>query len=152
MIRKAQTRDLAAVQACIRAAYEPEAIEIGVRLAPLDTDYAEAIERREVHLFLDASGTLLGLILFHVEGRIMHLDNVAVPATSHDRGIGRKLIDYCEEVARRLQLQSVELYTNQKLLRNIAIYEHLGYAVADRRLDEGFQRIFFRKMLQPSEP
>jgi ribosomal protein S18 acetylase RimI-like enzyme len=147
MIRKAQMPDLTAVQACIREAYEPEAAEIGVRLAPLDTNYAEAIERREVHLCLDVNGTLLGLILFHVEGRIMHLDNVAVPASNHGRGIGRKLIDYCEEVARRLQLQSVELYTNQKLLRNIAIYEHLGYVVTDRRLDEGFQRIFFRKVL-----
>ena len=88
MIRKAQMLDLTAVQACIRAAYEPEATEIGVRLAPLDTNYAEAIERREVHLCLDASGTLWGLILFHVEGRIMHLDNVAVPASGHGKGIG----------------------------------------------------------------
>lgn len=147
MIRKARMSDLTAVQACIRAAYEPEATEIGVRLAPLDTNYAEAIEKREVHLGLDGDGILLGLILFHVEGRVMHLDNVAVPAWGHGRGIGRQLIEYCEKVARRLRLQSIELYTNQKLLRNIAIYEHLGYVVTDRRTEDGFQRIFFRKLL-----
>jgi len=77
----------------------------------------------------------------------MHLDNVAVPPEGHGKGIGGKLIAFCEGEARRLGCTSVELYTNQKLSRNIAIYSHLGYEVTDRRLDEGFHRIFFRKQL-----
>ncbi len=149
MFPLAQPSDLARVTACVRAAYEPSAAEIGVRLAPLDTDYAASIARNEVHLSLTPDGEVDGLILFRAEPPVMHLDNVAVPPAGQGKGIGGRLIAFCEGEARRLGCTSVELYTNQMLLRNIAIYLRLGYEVTDRRLDEGFHRIFFRKRLPP---
>jgi hypothetical protein len=32
---------------------------------------------------------------------------------------------------------------------NIALYQRLGYAIVDRREDEGFHRVFMRKRLMP---
>jgi len=152
MFRKALPSDLPVVAACIRAAYEPQSAEIGVRLAPLDTDCGAAIARNEVHLSLTPAGDVEGLILFHAEPPVMHLDNVAVAPGHQGRGIGGKLISSCEREAGRLGCESVELYTNQKLVRNIAVCLHLGYQVTDRRLDEGFHRIFFRKLLPVGGP
>jgi len=148
MFRQAVPSDLDFVSERIQAACGPPAAEVGVRLAPLDADYFAAIARSEVYLSVDPSGALDGLILFHTEPPVMHLDNVAVPLNSHGKGIGSKLIAFCESEARRMGMTSIELYTDQKLLRNIAIYTLLGFVVTSRRLDEGFHHIFFRKLLQ----
>jgi hypothetical protein len=37
------------------------------------------------------------------------------------------------------------------MTENLELYPHLGYSETDRRLDGGFQRVFFAKRLAPSE-
>ncbi|HMB47246.1 MAG TPA: GNAT family N-acetyltransferase [Afifellaceae bacterium] len=77
----------------------------------------------------------------------MFLENVAVRDASSGRGLGSKLIHFCEAEARRLGLSAVELYTNVKMTGNLSLYPHLGYAEFDRREEDGFERVYFRKIL-----
>ncbi|MEQ9160672.1 MAG: hypothetical protein RLO10_10775 [Roseovarius indicus] len=39
----------------------------------------------------------------------------------------------------------MQLYTNEKMVANLSIYPHLGYAETDRRTEDGFNRVYFEK-------
>jgi len=77
----------------------------------------------------------------------MHLENVAVRNRFAGQGVGRQLIDYAETQARSLGLISIELYTNLKMTENLAYYPKLGYSEVDRRDEDGFSRVYYRKIL-----
>ena len=77
----------------------------------------------------------------------MFLENVAVLPAAAGWGIGKSLIAFCETEARRFGLGAVHLYTNEKMIENLAIYPRLGYGEVDRRMEDGFNRVFFVKHL-----
>lgn len=61
--------------------------------------------------------------------------------------MGKALIAFCENEARRLGLDAVRLYTNEKMTANLSIYLRLGYTETGRRIEDGFKRVFFEKLL-----
>jgi ribosomal protein S18 acetylase RimI-like enzyme len=67
------------------------------------------------------------------EPEVLLVENVAVRPSLHGRGLGRRLLAFAEDEARRLGLPAVRLYTNEKMGRNIALYEKLGYEVTGRQ-------------------
>ena len=77
----------------------------------------------------------------------MFLENVAVSPNHQGKGVGNRLIAFCEDEAKRLDLQAVELYTNEKMTENLTLYPRLGFEEIGRRKEEGFNRVFFRKQL-----
>ena len=88
-----------------------------------------------------------GFSVFFPKDDRMFLENVAVRKSSTGKGLGKRLIAYCEEEAKRAGLSSVELYTNEKMTANLTIYPHLGYEEFDRREEDGFHRVYYRKLL-----
>lgn len=62
-------------------------------------------------------------------------------------GIGRALIAQVEATARKQGLAAVELYTNEKMTENLALYPRLGYRETGCHIEDGFARVFFRKDL-----
>ncbi|WP_308443962.1 GNAT family N-acetyltransferase [Leeia speluncae] len=90
---------------------------------------------------------LLGFIVYFPLGNEMRLENVAVDPTVTGRGIGKALIKFCEEEAKRLGLKSIQLYTNEKMTENLSIYPHLGFVEVARRTEDGFHRVYFEKAL-----
>lgn len=44
-------------------------------------------------------------------------------------------------------MEAVHLYTNEKMVENLAIYPRLGYAETGRRHEDGFNRVYFEKRL-----
>ena len=120
-------------------------------------DFADLISRNRVFVIADPAspvpsspvpaGPVEGFIVFFPRGNQMFLENVAVRDASSGRGLGSKLIHFCEAEARRLGLSAVELYTNVKMTGNLSLYPHLGYAEFDRREEDGFERVYFRKIL-----
>ena len=75
------------------------------------------------------------------------LDNVAVFPDRKGQGIGRALLVHAEQEARTRGHASLYLYTNEKMTENIAMYSRAGYVEYERRQEEGFCRVFLRKML-----
>ena len=144
-IRPAVAADEAAVRACAEAAYAQYVAAIGRKPAPMVADFAGQIADGVVHVAEGADGTVLGFIVFFPRGEHMFLENVAVADAAAGQGIGRALIGFCEAEARRLGLASVQLYTNKKMVANLSIYPHLGYAETDRRTEDGFNRVYFEK-------
>ena len=83
--------------------------------------------------------------MFFSEDDHVLLENVAVRSEATGRGIGKQLIMFCEREAKRSGATSIRLYTNEKMTENLSIYPHLGYREIERRIEDGFHRVFFEK-------
>ena len=145
--RRAMPADLAQVQAVVAAAFAPYVAVIGRRPAPMDADYGALVARGFARVAVDDTAALLGFVTFWPKGDHLYLDAVAVRPEAAGRGIGRALVGAAEAEGRALGLPEIRLYTNAAMEGNLTLYPHLGYRQLDRRIDEGFDRVFFVKAL-----
>lgn len=143
MIRLATPADEPAIRAIARAAYSPYIAAIGREPAPMIADFRAQIAARQVWV---ADG---GFIVFFEKDGAMFLENIAVHPDAAGQGIGKTLIAFCEDAARAAGLVAVILYTNAKMTANLSLYAYLGYAQTARRMEDGFDRIYFEKRLTP---
>lgn len=147
IITKADNEDLDAIKTCASSAYQLYIERIGREPAPMVADFQEAIDNG--HLFVaratgETSG-ILAFVVFYARDDHLHLENVAVLPAAQGQGIGRHLIRFVEERARLEKCRAVELYTNAKMSENLTLYPKLGYSEIDRRQENGFDRVYFRK-------
>ena len=144
-IRPAVANDEATIRTCAEQAYTQYIAAIGRKPAPMLADFAAQIAQGQVHVCVDEQDELQGFIVFFAVGQHLLLENVAVSTAGQGKGIGKALIRFCEAQAQQLGLNSVLLYTNAKMIANLAIYPRLGYVEIDRRLEDGFDRVYFEK-------
>jgi len=147
MIRIATMGDEPNIRACAVQAYDRYVPLIGRKPAPMVADFAAQIERGDVYVASSDQGNFQGFIVFYEEGDHLFLENVAVFPSAAGQGVGKTLINFCEQSARDRSLNSVHLYTNEKMTENLSIYPRLGYAEVDRRTEDGFNRVYFEKSL-----
>ena len=145
-IRKAEPRDLGAIAACAVQAYAPYVLRIGKKPAPMVADFQTQIGEGKVDVLID-EGDLRGFIVHYPHRDHVHIENVAVLPTDQGKGYGRALIAFAEDRARQQGFDRVELYTNQMMTENLSFYPALGYVEIDRRSEDGFYRVFYRKDL-----
>lgn len=135
------------VLACANRSYAQYIEALGPKLAPMVADFAGHIKAGHLWLAKDDTCAMLGYIVFYpITGKMM-LENVAVNPGASGKGIGKELIRFCEDQARREGLDVVRLYTNEKMTDNLSIYPHLGYQEVERRFEHGYARVFFEKRL-----
>ncbi len=145
-IRKANKADLPGIQACALSAYSMYIERIGREPAPMVADFAAAIECG--HLFVIAQDeTIAGFVVCYERNGYVQLENVAVNPDFQKRGIGKELIEFVEQRARAAGYSRIELYTNAKMTENLGMYPRLGYQEFDRRVEDGFDRVYFKKNL-----
>ena len=109
-------------------------------------DYESEI-RDHAAFVLESNGQLAGLLILHFDHEGVLLDNVAVLPEFQGLGLGRRLLDFAEEEARKLGFPEITLYTNEVMTENIQLYQRLGYVEFERVLDQGYQRVYMRKVL-----
>jgi ribosomal protein S18 acetylase RimI-like enzyme len=142
-IRRAQHEDEAAIAAIVERAYGVYVERIGMRPGPMDDDYGEQVRRGLVHVAEDGE-TLVGLIVLVEDGGRLVIENVAVDPGRQGEGIGRRLLEFAEETARRAGIDTVALYTHELMSENLALYARLGYEEDERRRVKAFSRVFAR--------
>jgi ribosomal protein S18 acetylase RimI-like enzyme len=147
MIRQATAQDETQIRECAEKAYERYVQLIGRKPAPMVADFTSQIAKGEVFLAMDNQGEFQGFIIFYTEEGHILLENVAVLPRAAGCGVGKELINFCENAARERGLDAVKLYTNEKMTENLSIYSKLGYAEVGRRTEEGFNRVYFEKAL-----
>jgi len=147
-IRRASAGDVAAAAAITRAAYSTYVERIGREPAPMAADFGALIEAGDVWVATDRD-QVVGVLVLQLQDAALLLESVAVDPAHQGRGIGRSLIDHAERVARDQGLGAVDLYTNALMTENLRLYPALGYEVVDRRREDGFDRVYFRKSLAP---
>ena len=145
MIRQATAKDEREIRDCAQQAYARYVPLIGKKPAPMVADFQAQIAAGDVYVAADAGGKFQGFIVFYPQGKHILLENVAVLPSAAGRGIGKSLIRFCEDEAKRRDFDAVHLYTNEKMTENLSIYPRLGYIEVARRTEDGFNRVFFEK-------
>jgi ribosomal protein S18 acetylase RimI-like enzyme len=54
-------------------------------------------------------------------------------------------MEFAEERARTQGRRSLTLYTNVKMWENLGLYRKLGFVEVGRRVQDGYERVFFEK-------
>jgi len=146
ILRAAAPQDREAVERLVEAAYGGYVERIGRRPAPMDADYGGLIAAGQVTV-AERDGEVAGaLVLVPMEDHVL-VENIAVDPKAQRTGLGRRLMAHAEDEARALGLPELRLYTNEKMVENLAWYPRLGYQETGRRAESGFARVFFRKRL-----
>jgi N-acetylglutamate synthase-like GNAT family acetyltransferase len=143
-IRQANEADLPVIDEIITAAYSKYLARMDRPPAPMLRDYALAVEQGAVWV---AGTPIAGLISLSPAGDSLLVENLAVHPAAQGAGLGRALMDFAEQQARKLRLPRLALYTNEVMTENQAIYAHLGYQETARRSEDGYQRVFMQKEL-----
>ena len=150
MIRRAEISDLDAIRRCAEAAYAKYIERIGRKPAPMVADFAALIEQNSVMVEVEDSERVRGFIVAYPRRDHLHLENVAVDPACQGRGIGQRLVERVEQRALADGYDRIELYTNARMYENLALYPKLGYSQFDRRIEDGFDRVYFGKNLEAS--
>jgi ribosomal protein S18 acetylase RimI-like enzyme len=146
ILRPANAEDASSIAACVNAAYEHYVERIGKPPKPMLEDYRRIIAEYQVSV-VDLKGEVVGVIVLKVVNAEVFVGNVAVLPSHQGLGIGRTLLAFAENEARRQGFSSIHLYTHEKMVENQAIYSKIGYIEYDRRLEDGYARVYMRKML-----
>jgi GNAT superfamily N-acetyltransferase len=144
VIRPARAADRACIEAIVEAAYSPYLQRMNRKPAPMIDDYEKRIADGQT-LVLEADGAVAGVLVLEGHDGFLLLDNIAVDPACHGQGLGKKLMAYTEEEARRRGYAVIELYTNEVMVENIQRYLHLGYVEVKREKVAGYDRVYMRK-------
>lgn len=144
-IRKATERDVAAVQDIAARAFVGHVAKIGRRPAPMDANYAELVSRGDV--IVASSTRIEGFAARRFDAKRVEIEIVAVEPEAEARGLGRALVEWCEDEGRQRGCSVAALYTNARMEANLRIWPRLGYIEVERRVEHGFDRVFYEKRL-----
>lgn len=146
VLRRASEPDAPSIAALVDAAYRDYEPLLGRTPKPMLTDFAAAIRSHDVWV-IESGGQIAGVL--ELEDREDHLwiDNVAVDPGRQGLGLGRWLLDFAEDEARRLGRSELGLLTNERYTVNIGIYERRGYRETHREPYRGTDLVYFRKRL-----
>lgn len=140
-----------AVRTLAAAAYEPYTERIGRPPAPVGADYADLIARGTTWV-AEHDGRIVGFVVLVRRPDHLLLDNVAVAPEAQGLGIGSRLLRLAEEAAARSGLGEIRLLTNEAMTENLGYYARKGYVETGRGVQDGYRRVFFRKLVAPARP
>ncbi len=139
--RLALPEEAGAIRDLVRAAYAHYVPRLGREPLPMTDDYPARIAAGQAWW---VPGIAV-LVLVDEDGLL--LDNIAVAEAARGQGHGRALMAFAEAEARRRGHGRIWLYTNEKMVENIALYTRLGFAETHREAQAGFRRVFMEKRL-----
>lgn len=144
VLRRALPADAAAIADLVDAAYRGYRTLLGRTPKPMLTDFAVAVATHDVWV-LEEHGRILAVLELVPHADHLWIDNVAVDPDAQARGLGRRLLLFAEDEARRLGLPAMGLLTNERYVANIAMYERHGYRETHREPYRGTDLVHFRK-------
>ena len=147
-LRPAEPHEAAAIAGIVRAAYARWVPAIGRESLPMRVDYDKALTEHRFDVVADGD-RIVGVIETMQRDDHIWIENVAVAPDAQGSGIGRRLLDHAERLARAAGCFEARLLTNAAFAANVALYRRLGYAV-DR--EEEFLNgitVYMSKRLSP---
>ena len=109
-------------------------------------DFATQVAQEIVYVS-EAGSILYGFIVCYAKQDHFQVENIAVDPQFHRKGLGRELLAFAEDTARKRGFDRLELYTNEKMWENIKYYPKQGFEEFARRREDGFARVYYRKNL-----
>jgi GNAT superfamily N-acetyltransferase len=144
--RPARPDEAPALRDLVRAAYAKYVPRLGREPAPMLDDYAARIAARQAWV-LEEAGALVGALILEDEPDALMLYNIAVSPNAQGIGVGKRLMAFTEAEARRRGYLLLKLYTNEKMVENVAMYPRLGFTETHRGSEAGHRRVYFEKRL-----
>ncbi len=142
----ARTGQEDAIRSLVRRAYAIYVPRMGKEPGPMLDDYGARVAEGSAYVF-ERDDTLCGaLVLLDYPDHLL-LDNVAIDPACQGQGLGRILIDFAEDEARRRGYGEIRLYTHRTMTENVTMYAALGYEETGRGEQAGYDRVFMRKRL-----
>lgn len=145
-LRRASAEDVPAIAALVRAAYSKYLPRIGRAPKPMMADYSVSIARHQVWVIEEKGALIAVLELVPGAGHLL-VENIALVPSHQGRGLGRKLMAFAEEEARRQGAGELRLYTNERFTGNLAFYKRLGYRETRYEPFEGTELVHLAKTL-----
>ena len=108
--------------------------------------YEDIIATRQVFIVEDGE-EIIGVLVLSDDADDFLLENVAVDPRYQGKGLGKALLQLAEVEARSRGLSEIHLYTNVVMAENLRLYFNVGYAEYARREENGFARIYMKKVL-----
>ena len=149
--RRASEADLVEIEALISYAYEKYIVRIGRKPKPMVADYRSALAHHQLWV-LSQDQVLVAVLELVAKPAHLLIENIAVLPGRQGSGIGRQLMLFAEEEAKRQGLDEIYLYTNERFTENIAIYSKLGYRETRREQRPGTGGVHMSKPIQVSPP
>ena len=149
--RRGQPTDDARLRLIARAAYAHYTARMDRDPAPMHADFAAHLNADIVFVAVDAMRMVQGYTVLMLDRQASNggwlLDNIAVHPDEQGKGIGRLLMQQCEAFLRGQDVTSYQLYTNEVMHENIDWYRGLGFVEVERRVENGFRRVYMQKRL-----
>ena len=149
LIRLATVADVSAIAGLTAAAYGVYVERIGREPAPMLADHDALVAAGDVWV-AEVGGAVVGALVVRDAEQALLLESVAVAPAAQGEGVGGALIGHAEHLAAERGLGAVELYTNAKMTENLRLYPRLGYDQVGRRRQDGYDRVYFRKLVRPA--
>ena len=146
LVRPAILNNAAAIARCVNEAFTPYIARIGKPPAPMLADFPKIIASGQVWV-AEIDTEVVGVLVQYETESGFYIDTVAVLPALQGAGVGRALLLFAESEATRRGFHSIYLCTNVKMTENQIFYPRIGYVEYERKLDHGYDRIFYRKQL-----
>ena len=133
-IIQASENDLREILALQYLAFQSEALILNnPDIPPLKQTLAELQDEFAKQIFLkaiDDNGSIVGSVRYYSQGDTVYIGKLIVNPEFQGRSIGTKLL---LEVEKLCPNKRYELFTRSNNLRNLSIYERLGYKIFDEK-------------------
>ena len=159
-IKPAATKDIPVIQAMTHSAYEKYIPRIGKPPAPMKADWPTLLQTHQVSVLIARSshettpgqpddGKVVGAIVLGVEqdSDSIKVNNLVVDQAFQGKGYGKVLMKFAEDEATERGRGALTLFTNVLMWENLELYPKLGFVEVDRREEDGYDRVYYRKEL-----
>lgn len=146
-IMQASINDLGSILELQYTAYQSEARLVNdFNIQPLKQTLEEVIEEYNkgvIFKAVDDSENIVGSVRGYIKGNIFYVGKLMVHPKHQKKGIGAKLLQYIDST---YQNYIKELYTSDKSLSNLRLYEKMGYEKYKKEpMTSNFYFIYMRK-------
>ena len=148
VIRLAAPPDTRRVITCVDAAFAGYTQRIGKPPAPMLAAWPDLIGRGSVYLLEDL-GLVAGVLVLEPCPDHLFVETLAVDPKLQRTGVGRRQMAFAETESRRHGLGRIELYTHEVMAEALAFYQALGYHERERRVEDGYARIYLTRPTVP---
>ncbi len=107
---------------------------------------------KEILFFIRADDQLTGCAFADVREDCVYVGKVAIARDQQGQGIGRQLMEACEDLAREAGRAALEIQVRVELIENQRFFHKLGFIKTGETAHEGYDRptsITMRKRINP---
>ena len=147
IITKADKSDLKNILELQYLAYQSEAKLLNnYQIPPLKQTIEEIEQEYEKGIFLKAigkAGKIIGSVRAYIENDTAYIGKLIVQPDKQSQGIGTKLVQTIEQ---ECPANRYEIFTSDKSLRTICLYEYLGYVrFRERKISDKLNLVYLEK-------